>query len=212
MIALDLETTGADPKTAEIVSFALLCDDWREPLAGLCKPTKPIPKDATAIHGITNKDVEDAPSFFYYADAIHEATQGRTLMGYNIARYDVPILKRYLGATWQPKAIVDLYDWWLRAEPRKLTNCAQRFGFSLPEAHNALKDAEVCLRIYPKMKQAFPSTVETWEDKRLQDGKLTFGKHKGLPLNEIPLNYLSWLHSQLEEGDSLRRDIERHLK
>lgn len=53
-IILDTETTGLD-NTAEIVEISVINDQGEVLLDTLIKPTKPIPGDATAIHGITNE-------------------------------------------------------------------------------------------------------------------------------------------------------------
>lgn len=34
-----------------------------------------------------------------------------------------------------------------------------------------------------------------------ENTKLTFGKHKGKPLKNCPLDYLEWLHTNLKDGD-----------
>lgn len=65
---IDVETTGLDPRTEEIVELALVLFtfDWStgtilqnvDEYVGLRQPTRPIPKDATRIHGITNEEVQ----------------------------------------------------------------------------------------------------------------------------------------------------------
>ena len=63
----DCETTGTDPDADEIVSLALVLLDRDGVETGrfssLVRPSCPIPEDATAIHGISDADVADAPTF-----------------------------------------------------------------------------------------------------------------------------------------------------
>ena len=65
-IVLDTETTGLD-ETAEIVEISAINHLGEVLLDSLVKPTKPIPSSATAIHGITNEMVANAPTY----DEIH---------------------------------------------------------------------------------------------------------------------------------------------
>lgn len=60
MIVLDTETTGLD-NDAEIVEIAII-DSWGTPLLNtLVKPKTPITPEVTAINGITNEMLKDAP-------------------------------------------------------------------------------------------------------------------------------------------------------
>jgi len=65
-IILDTETTGLD-NNAEIVEIAVIDMNGEILLDTLIKPMRPIPAGATAIHGITNEMVTDAPTY----DQIH---------------------------------------------------------------------------------------------------------------------------------------------
>ncbi len=58
-VILDTETTGLD-HTAEVVQIAVLSPDGTVLLDTLVRPTRPIPPDATRIHGITDAMVADA--------------------------------------------------------------------------------------------------------------------------------------------------------
>ena len=59
---IDVETTGLTAND-EIVEIAIVDINENIIYQSLVKPSKPIPKKATAIHGITNKMVAKAPSF-----------------------------------------------------------------------------------------------------------------------------------------------------
>lgn len=61
-LILDTETTGLD-YDSEIVDIAVIDLDENILLESLVKPVCPIPEVATIIHGITNKMVENAPSW-----------------------------------------------------------------------------------------------------------------------------------------------------
>lgn len=64
-LVIDTETTGVDPLTARVVELAAVKFRNGEPTARhgmLLDPGMPIPKEATAIHGITDADVRGQPS------------------------------------------------------------------------------------------------------------------------------------------------------
>jgi DNA polymerase III epsilon subunit-like protein len=83
---LDTETTGLHG--AEMVECAIIDDDGRTVLDTLVNPGRPIPPDASRIHGITDDMVKLAPP----ADAVRafvlELVRHRPLVIYNAA-YDV---------------------------------------------------------------------------------------------------------------------------
>ena len=61
---IDLETTGLSPTFSEIIEIAgvkLTLDHQIEYFQELVRPKKKIAPSSTAIHGITNEDVADAP-------------------------------------------------------------------------------------------------------------------------------------------------------
>lgn len=62
-VILDTETTGLHSE-AEIVDIAVIHPLTNKVILNtLVRPSVPIPEEATAIHGITNDDVKNAPSF-----------------------------------------------------------------------------------------------------------------------------------------------------
>jgi len=93
-VILDTETTGTF-EFDEIVQVAILSSDGKTLLNMLVRPTQPIPLDATAIHGITNDDVRDAPLFPEVYEKIQEIIQGKTLVIYN-AQFDVRLIRQSL--------------------------------------------------------------------------------------------------------------------
>ncbi|MDR9824386.1 3'-5' exonuclease, partial [Vibrio sp. FNV 38] len=76
-LVFDSETTGLG-SDAEIVELSLVGAITGEVyLDTLVKPLSPIPEDATAIHGITNQNVESAPSWPEVHDQFCQLVDGR---------------------------------------------------------------------------------------------------------------------------------------
>jgi len=94
-VILDTETTGTFNHD-EIVQVAILSHDGEVFMNTLVKPTHPIPLDATAIHGITNQDVQVAPRFPEVYEQIEKIIEGKTIVIYN-AQFDVRLIQQSLG-------------------------------------------------------------------------------------------------------------------
>ncbi len=91
-VLLDTETTGLY-HDAEIVELGLLGSDGTEPISSLVKPRLPIPEGATAIHGITNEMVADAPLWPEVLEQLIIHTEGKPIVIYN-AQFDVRMLEQ----------------------------------------------------------------------------------------------------------------------
>lgn len=81
-VILDTETTGLNGQ-AEIVQIAVINIAGEILLNSLVKPILPIPPEVTAIHGITNAQVKDAPNWPQVYPQLQMAVNGRTLIIYN---------------------------------------------------------------------------------------------------------------------------------
>ncbi|NYA43239.1 3'-5' exonuclease [Serratia fonticola] len=89
-LILDTETTGLG-EDAEIVEITIIDTTGKPLINTLVKPSKTIPAEATAIHGITDAMVMDAP---HWTDVYHKVgalMSGRTVVMYN-ASYDARLL------------------------------------------------------------------------------------------------------------------------
>ena len=66
LVFFDLESTGTDPGTDRIVEISALRidpDGSRAARTRRLNPERPIPSEATAIHGIRDEDIRDEPTF-----------------------------------------------------------------------------------------------------------------------------------------------------
>lgn len=164
-LILDTETTGIN-STSEIVSIAVIASDGRTLLNTLVHPTRPIPAEATKIHGITNEQVKDALPF--PAELLHEMLKDRNVIIYN-ADYDVTMLFRSTDMAGLPyidwnkvanyhcamEAFAEIYGDWndYRKSYRwqKLDTAANYYKVKAVEAHSALGDCLTTLAVCKKM-------------------------------------------------------------
>lgn len=97
LAVLDTETTGLldGPDPAYMVEISILTGDGTVLLDTLINPQMPIPASATAIHGITDAMVVDAPTFSELLPELNHVLGGRRTIIYNQA-FDTGILRREL--------------------------------------------------------------------------------------------------------------------
>lgn len=93
---VDTETTGLGIE-AEVCDLAVVDYDGSVIFSSLLKPTCPIPPEATAIHGITNEMVENAPPFRAAWPFINALFFGRKIVTYNAA-YDSRLITQSVYA------------------------------------------------------------------------------------------------------------------
>ncbi len=80
---LDVETTGFDAHEDRIVAVAVVAPDGAALLETLVNPGRPIPPAATAIHGLTDRVILDAPPYAALHERVIAATRGRQVWIYN---------------------------------------------------------------------------------------------------------------------------------
>jgi DNA polymerase-3 subunit epsilon len=101
IVALDTETTGFSPEHHRIVEFGAVEVHPRTGALGavfheLLDPLQPIPRQASAVHGLRDADVRRKPHFGRLAPAIIDFVRGSTLAIHN-SRFDVPMIDAELA-------------------------------------------------------------------------------------------------------------------
>jgi DNA polymerase-3 subunit epsilon len=92
---VDIETTGGSPKTEKITEIAIYHFDGNnvtDEFISLVNPEKNIPYYITALTGISNEMVENAPKFYEIAKDIVNFTEGKILVAHN-ASFDYKFIK-----------------------------------------------------------------------------------------------------------------------
>lgn len=151
VVFLDTETTGLG-EDAEIVDIGIVDRDGNVLLDELVRPQRPIPAEATAVHGITDAMAADADSWVAVGLRVHDALADRRVVIYN-AGYDSAMIAQCcaehglkpIERDWQCAMLAySDFDGTLnrRGEPKwhKLDAAAERFGIA-PGGHRALADA-----------------------------------------------------------------------
>ena len=161
----DLETTGLNPVHDRIVEISVLkvnTNGEEEQKTWLVNPGCPIPPETTAVHHISDLDVKGCPSFKELAPTIVKFLTSCDLAGYNILKFDLPMLmEEFLRAgidfDIKSRQIIDVMNIFMKMEPRSLKG-AYRFFMNkeLDDAHSASADTmatyEVMMAMLDKYK------------------------------------------------------------
>lgn len=156
----DLETTGTLVAQDRIVEFAaarVSTDGRMETWVQRVNPTIPIPHDATLCHGISDEDVREMPTFRQVAPRIAEFLGESDLAGYNIIRFDIPLLAREFEMAgvdwpwmrdWRNRTVVDVMNIYHGLRPRNLAAAyLDLCGRPLVNAHTAEADVHATIQI-----------------------------------------------------------------
>lgn len=163
LVSIDTETTGKDPELDRIVEVA--CVFWRdgavvERRTWLLNPGRSIPADVVAVHGITDEQVRDQPTFAGVKDELLAALTGCVPVAYN-AEFDRRFLQAEFDRTrphrLEPPSLRREVEWidpliWARKlqeqeRSRSLAEVCDRLGVRLARAHRAADDAEAALLV-----------------------------------------------------------------
>jgi DNA polymerase III epsilon subunit family exonuclease len=161
--AVDIETTGRDASTVEIVDIAAvrvrqsaIVDEFQT----LVKPRIPIEAGAMATHGITDVDVANAPSFEALWPAFREFCGRDVLVAHNGNQFDFPVIRRMAKELHLDGAKeLTTYDTLplareLRTGSAKLGDLARSFGIDTGQAHRALDDTRALARVFLALSEA----------------------------------------------------------
>lgn len=166
-VAFDFETTGLSPdrdRVVEIgaVKFRMLeeAGSWGIVTEGeyetLIHPGRSIPSEVSAIHGISDLDVSQAPYFKAAADSFFPFLEGTIVVAHN-APFDIGFLLAEARRAGLPEPANPAYDTKNLAKTAvpglpsySLRNLALSFGIHQKEAHRGADDARVCMELFGK--------------------------------------------------------------
>jgi DNA polymerase-3 subunit epsilon len=226
LVIFDLETTGTNITSDRIVEIAMIKihPDGRE--ENYCKrvnPGIPIPAEITAIHGISDEDIKDAPTFNGIVDEVIAFLDTADLGGYNSNKFDIPVLAEEIMRTgksvdFSSRQCVDVQNIFHKMEQRTLSAAYQFYcNKSLENAHSALYDAVATWEVLKAQLERYTSLTANMTylsdfskagNFQLLDfaGRLAindkgeaiynFGKHKGKTVRQVAQiepGYYGWM-------------------
>ena len=206
IIIADTETTSVDDdreviqlaylEVESIAPFKTRDDDNYEPFLGWYMPSKPISLGAMAVHNIIERDLINCPPSS--EATLPEGVQ--YLIGHNIdfdwEGLGKPDCKRICTLAMARHTWPDLETHKLGALIYYLMEHRDAREW-LKNAHSALGDCMMTSFLLQKIAEAKNlSTIEevyAFSESSRIPLKMTFGKHYGMPINQLPATYRTWL-------------------
>lgn len=149
-VVFDLETTGISTKKDSIIEISAVKVKQgiiEEEFSTLVKPERHIPEGATAVNGITDDMVADAPLLEEVLEDFLEFTDGQVLVGHNIHAFDMKFIYLAAEELFQRAVYNDYVDTLYMARKclpflkhHTLKDVSFYFGISTVGAHRALND------------------------------------------------------------------------
>ncbi|MBR1499677.1 MAG: 3'-5' exonuclease [Bacteroidaceae bacterium] len=169
IIFFDLETTGLTIGKDHIVELCYIRLDpngCERAETMRFNPGVHIPKESSDVHGITDEDVKDCPTFAEKAPELARVFEGCDLAGYNSNRFDVPMLAEEFAIVGidihiEEKKLVDVQNIFHKMEQRTLV-AAYKFycGRNLEDAHSALADTRATLEVLEAQLDRYSDTLQ----------------------------------------------------
>lgn len=156
IVFFDLESTGTNVAADRIVEICVLKinpDGTEEIKTRRINPTIPIPPETTAIHGISDADVQDEPTFKMLAKGLLEFIGDSDLAGYNSNKFDVPMLieefyRAGIEFPMENRALVDIQNIFHQMEQRTLVAAVKFYcGKDHIGAHTAEADVRATYEV-----------------------------------------------------------------
>jgi DNA polymerase-3 subunit epsilon len=226
LVVLDLETTGVwieKDRIIEIGMVKLNPDGKQEIYSTKVNPCMPIPPVVTELTGISDADVKSAPAFGSIAGKVLAFLEGCDLGGFNVERFDLPLLAREFadaGIKFDHSNLT-VYDAQKIYHLHERRDLSAAFAFyckqELKDAHSATADAQAALGILEEQLKRYAASREDIEGLKEFDYKqsaeffdsdrkfrwwngdlyMTFGKYaRKEPLKTIAKRdpqYLEWV-------------------
>lgn len=206
LASLDFETTGIDPQSDRVLSYALLGDRDHD-VCGLIDPGVEIPAASAAVHGLTSAALAGAPSPAEAIAAIVAWVQDLIdrrvgLVVFNAA-YDLTMLRSEAARwglaqpDWQRLLVVDPFviDWGIQRGglgPRRLTDVAAYYGVALDQAHDAAADARAAREVAYEIGKRHPVVAAG-------------------TLDELQQHQSAWYAARAEDWNAYARRVDRTL-
>ncbi|MBL7812800.1 MAG: 3'-5' exonuclease [Bacteroidetes bacterium] len=224
LVIFDLETTGINPSQDRIVEICLLkvFPDGREEIRTYrVNPGIPISAGAMEIHGITDADVADKPSFKELSQEFHNFLKDCDFGGFNSNKFDFPLLVEEFyraGIEFEvdKRRFIDAQRIFHFKEPRNL-KAAYKFycDRDLENAHSAEADTVATWEILKAQLEKYEDIPHDLDGLHRMSGQnnladlagrlilnssgevlFNFGKHKGRPVKTVLKDepgYYNWM-------------------
>jgi DNA polymerase III subunit epsilon len=224
LIVFDLEATGMNISTDRIIEISYLkiyTDGHEESKTIRINPEMPISPGALAVHGITDEELKDCPTFKEIAQNLANSFEGCDYAGYNSNKFDLPLLAEEflrvdIDFDLKKRKFIDVQVIFHKMEQRTL-GAAYKFycDKDLENAHSAEADTRATYEVlksqldkYSNLENDVDKLAEfsthnksvdfvgriVYNDKNVE--VFNFGKYRGVPVEEVfekDPGYYGWM-------------------
>ncbi len=171
LVIFDLETTGRviyQDKIVEIAYIKIFVDGRVKKEEIMLDPQMLISREATAVHGLANKDVEGKPAFRKKAQEIWEVFNNCYYSGFNVLNFDLPILRREfirvgMDFDYKISQIIDSKIIYQYMVPRSLSASYKYYcNKEFKQSHTAMGDVEIAADILVRQLEKY-NEIRDWD-------------------------------------------------
>ena len=182
LLFFDIESTGLNIASDSIIELSFVkilpgneqrIKTWRvRPWDYVGRCQRPINPSAMAVHGITNEELVECPTFYDIIDEVTQWLEDSDLAGFNSAKFDLPRLAEEIERVrtftdkkpqinLHEKKMVDVQNIFHALEPRNL-KAAYRFycNAELENAHAAEADTLATYEVLKAQLDKYPETLK----------------------------------------------------
>lgn len=219
---IDFETTGIpteeDAQAICEIGFTEIVDGVvsAQTFAMLTFPGRPMPVEAQAVHHISDADLVGAMPI---TDGLQMLMRGPPdFFAAHNAEYEQAFF-RGADVPW-----IDTYKVALRLWPESPSHSQQVLRYYLDlgcdreraaPAHRAGPDSYVCAMLMQRILQDGSATIEQmvkWSKGPPLLHRVTFGKHKGMLWDDLPVDYLQWIANKSDMDAGTKANARHRLK
>ena len=216
-VCVDCESTGLDTNKDSVIEVAVQVftfDKVIERFESLVDPKCKIPQESIEIHHITQSMVEGKPRVGEVLPTVIKLIEKYPIVGHGI-KFDIDLLTNAAALCGIPCKIkkntaIDTLRL-ARLYGRSASNSLDmlRAHFNIPSTgfvHRAMEDVSVNIEVFKKL---IPNHCTKTEqlikllNRPILLKDMPFGKYKGRPFSEIPINFLRWAVNKDFDGDLL---------
>jgi exodeoxyribonuclease X len=210
-LVFDTETADKDGGVCEIaiVQIDEACNIVGEH-ESLIDPERPISDEAGGVHGLRIEDLLDKPTMDEFIEVYGNpfVDDDLVLIAFN-AKFDERQVKKYLPSKYRVMCALRLArNLWPERESHKLQTLAYAFRLGTGPAHRAMGDVVTLVNLLKHMMaetgMSFQQLLELSQQPLSLETRITFGKHKGDKLKDLPISYVRWILGQADMDQDLK--------
>lgn len=206
---LDTETASLNGGVCQIAWLVIDDDlDIHDQFMSLVNPEREIEEAAFAIHGISNEAVVNAPTL---AEVCSKLPDNFVLFAYN-----APFDRRMIAPAITPSAsfcILKLARELIKGTSNhKLEVLQKELNLPPQKSHDALGDVLTAIDVLGHCLSLTDVPLKALIERQAAPqllSRMPFGKHKGVPMLQVPKPYRQWLLQQTDLSADLRYTLEK---